>query len=401
MLFSFAARNLMKNPRRTCAALLTVALGTGALFLFNGFNFGITHQYADNTIHSQYGFGQVNSGGYRDTVYEKPWEHWMTNGEQLSARLKAVPGVTQLFPRVGFFALMTNGKITVSGRGQGVDGPQEAKFFNTLNIEQGETLSDQPDGILLGLGLAHALNAHIGDRITVLGNTIRGSMNGIDLRVVGIFHTGSKDFDDVVFRLPLKQAQTLLDTDRIESMALGLNSRADFPAVARVIQAEFPQLEATPFEILDKVYYQNSVDWLDSQFGIIQSIILTIVVLGIFNTVSTSILERKPEIGNLRANGESSWDVFMLLCTEGAILGIVSAALGLLLAWALCATALRQGILMPPAPGLTRQFHVWIELQNIAAIKCFAMGVLCAVAATGLAAWRSVKLPIGEALRSV
>lgn len=282
-----------------------------------------------------------------------------------------------------------------------MDGAEEAKFFNTLNIEQGETLSSQADGVLLGLGLAHALDAHVGDRITVLGNTIRGSMNGIDLRVVGIFHTGSKDFDDTVFRLPLKQAQTLLDTDRIESVALGLGSVADFPQVASSVRKSFPQLETTPFAILDKVYYQNSVDWLDSQFGVIEAIILTIVILGIFNTVSTSILERRPEIGNLRANGESQRDVLKLLVVEGAVLGSLAAVLGLLLAWVINAVALRNGLLMPPAPGLTRQFHVWIELQPRAAVTCFLMGSLCSVAATTLAAWRSVRLPIGDALRSV
>ena len=68
------------------------------------------------------------------------------------------------------------------------------------------------------------------------------------------------------------------------------------------IHSKFPKLEAS-FSELDKVYYQNSVDWLDTQFYVVQLIILSIVLLGIL--ISTSILERKQEIGNLRA----TWDV--------------------------------------------------------------------------------------------
>ena len=73
-------------------------------------------------------------------------------------------------------------------------------------------------------------------------------------------------------------------------------------------------------------------DWLNAQFGVIQIIIVTIVVLGIFNTVSTGVLERKQEIGTLRANGESRYDVMRLLCLEGLALGVLGAALGIIVA---------------------------------------------------------------------
>src|SRR5262249_15850706 len=152
-----------------------VGVGSGSLFLFNGFNYGIMNQYKVNTIHSRYGHGQLNTSGYREKVFEKPWEHWISDWQQVSSSLKALPAVPHVFPRVEFFSLLTKGKISVSGRGQGIDGVQEAAFFTTLNIAQGVTLSDQSDGILLGMGLARALDVKVGDRVTVLSNTIHGS----------------------------------------------------------------------------------------------------------------------------------------------------------------------------------------------------------------------------------
>ena len=401
MLIVVALRNLLRNPRRTFAVLLTVAVGVGSIFIFDGFYTGIMNQYRENAIHAAYGHGQVNTNGYRLKVFEKPWEHWIDDADKVTKELSAIDGVTQVFPRVEFFALLTNGRVTVSGRGQGVVGKDEAGFFNTLNVEEGVTLSDQPDGILLGRGLARALDVKPGDRVTVLGNTIHGSINGLDLVMTGYFHTGSRETDDVLFRIQLDQAQLLLDTKRVETIALGLRHLDDWDPVAAQIDQRFPNLESAPFAELDKVYYQHSVDWLKSQFAIIQIIILTIVLLGILNTVATAILDRKQEIGNLRANGESFGDVMKMLALEGVALGVLGAAFGLLIALVVVFGFLRNGILMPAAPGLTRQFHVFIELQPPMAGWTFVMGIVTASVGTTLAGWRVARMSIGEALRSV
>lgn len=395
-----AIRGLTRNIRRTFAVGLTIAVGAAAIFLFDGFNVGIMNQYRQNTIHSRFGYGQINTKGYRDQVFEEPWNQWMSGGDELLAGVRTIDGVTAVFPRTEFFALLTNGNITLSGKGQGIDGEAEAGFFKMLNVEEGVTLSTEEDGILLGKGLARSLNAHPGDRITVLANTVRGSLNALDFQVVGVFHTGSKDFDDVVFRIQRKRAEALLDTTKIESIALGLRGVEDWPKVEAAIRNNFPGLEATPFAVLDKVYYQHAVDWLDSQFQVILLIILVVVVLGILNSVSTGILERKREIGTLRANGESTFDVMRLLLAEASVLGLLSSVVGVVVAVVLNQTLLANGILMPPSPGITRQFHVFIEPQSIMAIKTILLGVSCTLIGTYVAASKVVKMPIAESLRA-
>ncbi|MEO5666839.1 MAG: FtsX-like permease family protein [Bdellovibrionota bacterium] len=393
--------SLVRSPlRRTLAVVLTVAMGTGSLFILHGFNHGVMNQYRDNTIHCRYGYGQVNVKGYREQVFEKPWEHWIENPDVVIASLRKAPGVTQVFPRIDFGAMLTNGSINVSGRGQGIDGREEAGFFNTLNIEEGVTLSTQANGILLGRGLARALKAKPGDHITMLSTTVDGSFNGADMEVVGIFHTGQKDFDDVVFRVPLAQAQGLLSTTKVESIALGLDGVDSWDGFAKYVAHAHPELETTSFAVLDKVYYQNAVDWLASQFDVIQFIILTVVILGIFNTVSTSVLERKQEIGNLRANGDSKTEVVSLLCAENAVLGMTGGIVGILFVLALIHTVLAKGFLMPPSPGITRQFHVIIEVSALMALKTFLMGTVSCFVGALLAAIRIARMPIADALRS-
>ncbi len=401
MLFSLAFRNLARNFRRTLAMVLTIGIGTGALLVFKGFNVGIMNQYRDNTIHARYGHGQINMKGYHNSVYEKPWKHWIEDYDSLKKNLSKVPGVKLLFPRVNFFSLLTNGEMNISGKGQGVDGSAEFSFFNTLNIVEGKNLSDEKEGIILGKGLARALNAKIGDRITVLGSTIYGSMNAVDTYVTGIFHTGSKEFDDSVFRIQLDLAHLLLDTKKVESVSLGMKGLGLWKSIEDFVADSDIDLESIPFHVLDKVYYQHSVDWLDAQFGVIQIIILVIVILGIFNTVSTSILERRQEVGNLRANGESRIEVLKLFSNEGFLVGVFGAIFGIIVVYAINLSFLKDGILMPPAPGLTRQFHVKIELQEWMAVQTFIIGTVTSFVATFLASLRVINQKISDLLRSV
>lgn len=401
MLAKLAFRNLFRNPRRTTVVLLIVALGASALFLFHGFNAGIMNQYRANTIKSRYGHGQIFTKSYRDSLLEKPWEAWINDYDSLGKELLSIDGVMQVFPRINFYGLLSNGQKNISGRGQGVVGEQEYRFFDTINIIHGKNLSSENDGIILGLGLAKALGLKVGDLVTVLANTVDGSLNGVDTYVTGIFHTGSKEFDDSVFRIQLKEAQVLLDTKKVETISLGLDQIDSWKNVETFISKRYLNAyEAVPFHVLDKIYYQNSVDWLNSQFAIIQIIILTIVVLGIISTVSTSIFERKQEIGMLRANGESKWGVFSLLTLEGIYLGIIGALIGIVFSLIINTVVIPDGILMPPAPGLTRQFFVKIELSYSMAAYSFLMGAFTACIGAVLSALKVVNIPVAEALRS-
>ncbi|WP_141735260.1 ABC transporter permease [Oligoflexus tunisiensis] len=399
MLIKIAFLNLLRNYRRSLVGLLTVGFGVTALFLFDGFNKGIMRQYKDNTVHAKYGHGQINTKGYREEIFEKPWEHWIQEPETLMQELRQIPGVSHVFPRIEFPAMLQAGELNVAGRGLAVDGHAEADFFNTMNFIEGQTLRDEPNGIILGQGLARALAVSPGDRVTIVTSTVHGSLNGGDFILVGIFQTGLKELDDSHFRIQRAAAAPLLDTDRVESIALGLHQDEDWPAVTQVILSRHPELDLTSFAVLDKVYYQNAVDWLGQQFIVIQWIIILIVALGIGNTMAFTVLERTTEIGHLRANGESARDVLMLLLWEGTLIGLIGSICGILLGWILNMTLLKQGILMPPAPGLTRQFFVKIELQPMMLVISCLLGTVTAAVATGLAASGRVRMPIAAALR--
>jgi putative ABC transport system permease protein len=398
MILKFSVRNIWRQRSRAIAVLATVSLGIAALMIYHGFNAGIMNQYRENTIRARYGHGQVNTKGYREEIWDKAWERWIDPASPFVNDLRNRPQIQYVFPRISFYALLNNGEKTLSGAGEGVDGKIESGFFTTLNVIKGKTLSTEEDGIILGKGLADALKLNVGDRVTVLANTHAGSLNAVDVYVTGIFFAGMKSFDDTFFRIQLSKAQELLDTTQVETIALGLKKLEDWPEVEHWVNSQ-PAFEATAFNVLDKVYYQNSVDFLQAQFSFIFLVIVVIVILGIFNTVSTIILERKGEIGNLRANGDSHKEVMGLLLTESLILGLMGATLGVVFSYLCNVTLLANGIHMPPGPGITRQFTTFVELQLNFIPVCFLIGILSSILGTFMAARRVLKMPITELLR--
>ncbi len=226
-------RNLFRNIRRTIAILLTVALGAGALFCFKGFINGVLTDYSESTIHAHYGNGQIHTLGYRDTVYTKPWKHWISNWGEVTGFLLKNPHVKQVFPRISIGGMLIHDDASFTGQGQGIDAREEALFFDRLNIVEGQTLSDQADGILLGRGLAQVLNVHPGDKVTFYTKAFDGSINKGKFTVSGIFHTGNADFDKHVFRIQIAKAQELLQTDQVESISVGLKDQTHWNDVAQ------------------------------------------------------------------------------------------------------------------------------------------------------------------------
>jgi putative ABC transport system permease protein len=401
LLLKLSLRNVFRNRRRSLFALATIAMGAMGLFVFMGFNRGLMNQYRANTIRARWGHGQLYVQGYRDRAHARPSECWIENPSVVIARLRRLPGVLDLFPRLTVSAILVAGEHTVAGQGEGIDGVAEAGFFTQLNYREGGDFREIAHGIVLGEGLARGLDVHLEDEIRLVVQGGEGGPRAATLRVTGIFHTGSQEFDSRAFRIPLTVAQTLLATDRVESIAVALAGVEVWPAFAEAVRASFPYLEAVPFDELDKIYYRHAVDWLDAQFAFIRGIILLVVFLGIFNVISMAVLERTREIGTLRANGEGRLTIAFEHILEAAVLAILGAAVGLAAGWALSAGPLHDGVAMPPAPGITRSFRIQIELALADALQVLGLAVLTAVAGCLMPVWRAVHIPIADALRHV
>jgi len=392
-------RNVFRNRRHSLFALASIAMGATGLLVFMGFNRGTMDQYRSDTVRSRWGHGQLYVRGYRDSAYTRPWEKWIEDSEAVMQRVRQLPEVVDVFPRVGIPAVLVAGDRTVAGQGEGVDGVREARFFDQLNYIEGGDFKDHPSGIVMGQGIAEALGVRVGDDVQVVTGSGNMPIRRVTVSVTGVFRTGIQEFDSRAFRIPLAVAQGLLRTDRVEALAIALSGSTAWPAFAKAARTALPELEAVPFDELDKVYYRHAVDWLDAQFAFIKSIILFMVFLGILNAVSMTVVERTAEIGMLRANGESRIEIAITHVVEAAALGLLGGCLGLLSGWALALGPLRHGIAMPPAPGLTRGLRIVIALGFHDALEVLTLCIVTSIAGCLLPVWRTTRIPIAQALR--
>lgn len=399
MLAKFALRNVNRNRRRSLVAIGTIGVGVFGLLFLQGFFSGLIALHTENSIHSRFGHGQVMSKNYWGQAFETPSDHWVENPEEVMNQLKAQPNVAEVFPRVQFFSLLSNGSINVAGRGQGIVGAKEKDFFNKMNFIEGDAIGGRPDGIVLGIGVARALGVKVGDSVTVLGQTIHGSINAVDTVVTGIFHVGMKEADDMLFQIQLDQAHILLDTKKVESITIGLKNAGAWNEVASSLEKAFPTLEAISLHVLDQVWAENGEKFLMALLNIFRLTFLGVILLAIYNSASNTVLERKRELGMLRANGESAADLIRLLMIEGLALATLGALIGVVLTM-LANQLASNGLPMPPTPGTNRELPVKLDLRLSYFTVAVALGVATSLFATLLSTMQVLKLSIVQAIRA-
>jgi putative ABC transport system permease protein len=395
---------------------MTLALGAAGLLMFQAFNEGIFTTWRENTIRIRYGHGEITRVELESQRSEAPWEFWFDDIGIEDQLQRQSPHLVELFPRVSFVGFLTRGAVSLAGRGEGVDPARESSFFTSLNFIAGHDLflkSEQSGdhamadsaklGIILGKGLADALQAKPGDSILLSGQTHAGQMNGAQLIVRGVFHTGSHHFDNTFFRIPLSTAQEFLDTKKIERFAVRLQDRQQWPEFKAAVQQASQEhigmrLSVKSFEEIDQFYYGNVKRFLEAQFGVIRVIFLIIVGLGVLSTLSSSFLERAGELGALRANGETRWRIWRIWLVESLLLGLMGGAIGVASAYLIILIGFPTGFDMPPGPGITREFRVHFILRVSHLVQALALSASASALASQPAIWRLLKQSIPHLL---
>jgi putative ABC transport system permease protein len=401
MLFRLAARNIVRQRTRTSMTLAAIAFGVVGLILSGGFVQHIFFYLGEAMIHSQSGHLQVAKAGFREKGARRPDQFLIGEPDVLKARLAAEPGVDDVMARIGFSGLLNNGKTDLSIVGEGIEPNREAKLGTHISLLAGRQLSDRDRfGALLGQGVAQALNLAPGDRATLFATTAEGAANTLDVEVVGVFQTFSKDYDARAVKIQLAAAQELLGTRGANTLVISLSRTRDTERVAGVLRGQLigQGFELSSWEELND-FYDKTVKLYDRQFGALQLIVLAMVLLSVTNTVNMSIFERVGEFGTMRAVGDRSPAIIRLVITESLVLGLAGAVLGVLLGILLAIVISTVGIPMPPPPNANVGFEAKIRLVPSMLAAAFAIGVVATVLASILPGLRVARMSLVEALR--
>jgi putative ABC transport system permease protein len=395
-----ALRSILRQRRRTALAISAISFGVVAMLLAAGFIEWLYWANRELATVNQLGHLQISKPGFHENGRADPYAYLLPASPPGLVALEQLPGVRSVAPRLTFSGLVSHGDSTLSFIGEGID-PKIDPSSNNLLVVDGRLLdADDPEGFVLGAGLAANLGVKVGDRVVLVTSTSSGGINAVEGTVRGLVSTSMKAFDDNMLRVPLPVARALLRTsgahlwvallDRTELTSRVMNQVETMPGLKGY--------EVVPwFKLAD--FYNKLVALFSRQMGVVKFIIAVIIVLSISNTMTMSVLERTVEIGTAMALGVRRWRILALFLLEGALLGSIGGLLGLGLGWIAAEAISAIGIPMPPSPGMSRGYLAGIIITPSIVGDALMLAVATTLAASIYPAWRASRLVIVDALR--
>lgn len=392
---------MTRQRRRTAVTLSAIVFGVASLILAGGFVADVFVQLGEALIHSKSGHVQVGREGFFSYGSRSPEKYLLEDPQSDRVFVAGLPQVESVMARIQFSGLLNNGKTDLPVIGEGVEADLEPSVSTYMAISAGRQLADKDTfGVTIGEGVARALSLRPGDRVTLVVNTLEGAMNTLDLEVVGVFQTFSKEFDARAIRIRLAAAQEMLYTNGVNSLVISLKKTEDTDAVVDMLRKAYrKQLYDVRSWVQLNDFYEKTVELYRRQFGVLQLVVLLLVMLSVVNIINMSVYERAGEFGTMRAVGNRGRDVFFVLMAESVVLGVVGAIVGVLLGVGLALLISRIGIPMPPPPNADLGYTAYIRLDWLSITLAFFVGVLATVFASVFPAIRMSRMEVVEQLR--
>ncbi len=417
---TLSLRGLLRNRRRSLANLLAIALGFAAIALFAGYTHNIYRGLANQAIHGELlGHLTIAKRGMSREGKLYPERYLLSREEvlRITALVKEERHVALVTPRLTLSGIVSNGRASTIFVAEGVD-PTAAKALQAglLVWDNGDPKNEptmigtqaldatKPDTITLAQGLAELLRLKQGDRASLLSNTVSGQANAVDVVVGDRFKSGSAATDDLYAFMPLALARSLYDAegraDRLTVLLEGADQtdamRADL--VEKLKKAGY-DLEIHTWKELSEFYMQVRA-MFNMIFGFIFGIVLVVVVMGIANSMSMTVVERTREIGTLRAIGLRRSGVVRLFVGEAALLTMLGCVTGLLIT-VVVKYAIDAADISYVPPNQSGPVPLLVDLD----VRHMLLTTLVMASVGALAAWlparRAARQPIIDALGHV
>ncbi|HEY5598407.1 MAG TPA: ABC transporter permease [Kiloniellales bacterium] len=343
-----ALAHLSKRRRQSIVSLLGVSLGVGFFIaiaaMMQGFQQYFVAKVIDVSPHitmkdefrepPRQAVMQAYPGGAVRLEGVKPEDEprGIKNGKAKVAELSRLPGIKVSAVLTGQ-VILRYGSKDVSANLVGIE-PQRERLVSRIEDDlisgQLDDLYGTANGLILGEGLAAKLGARRGDTLTALSTA--GAV--LKMKVVGVFNTGITTLDNAQAYALLKKVQVLQNrVNVVNEIRLRLADVSQAEPLARRIEQRFAyrteSWEESNRNVLGIFVIQNGIMYSTT------GAILVVAAFGIFNIISTVVMEKTRDIAILKSLGLTHRDIEIIFLLEGLIVGVVGSLLGWLVGYGL------------------------------------------------------------------
>jgi putative ABC transport system permease protein len=433
-LTDLALRNLREALFRNALTTLGVAVGVASLVAMLSLGVGL-QELASKRLSQSGLFDTIlvtskNSfrGAGRPQRDEQRGKPVRVLDEDARKEIEKFPNVVEVYPQIRFFTeVRFNNKpfatvvagMPESSKNSGSFDGMKGHFFSScaadeaiLQIEFAKELSENTDSLigqelLLRYAERQALQANGGssaDHPTEPSGGFSVVPKELRLKIIGVVETepaaGYGGYGNARLLIPLETAATLRaaqvndlrdivrDSAANKTTYPSLSVRAKSPSQVEALEASIKNLGFNAFSLLDaSKSLRTFFSVFDLLLGIFGSLALAVATLGIVNTLVMAILERRREIGVLKALGAADSDVQRLFFVEAGVMGLLGGILGVIFGWLL-------------GRALTYGTNVYLHRQNLNSIELSSVPWWLVLAALGFAVLVSLAAGLYPASRA-
>jgi lipoprotein-releasing system permease protein len=385
-----ALRNLRSRQKRRLAratsliAVIGIAVGLAALIvalaLANGFRDEMRDKILRGTAHL--------------TVMRSDGEP-MTDYKDVAAKVAKVPGVLSatgttydgaviIGPRASAYAVLRG--IDRSAMHLTAEIAQSVVAGSTAGVFEQRGESKEIPSVMLGSELAARTGLEAGDPAEIIAASANvsspdGSRRRV--RVAAVFRSGLFEYDSTWIYLPLETAAAFSGKSHAASVvSVQVANIYDVKSIAILVRQSLASSYTT-------------VDWqeanrplftalaLERRIGVvIIGLIIFIAALNITTTLILVVIERRRDIAILNALGASSKSIMSIFVIEGALVGMVGAASGLVLGAVAIVIANRYQLISLPADVYSiSSVPLALNLRDmvLATLAAFVLSVIATV----------------------
>lgn len=396
-----AIAHLLNRRRQSLVSIGGVALGVGFLIAVSGMLQGSDADFINRLVNSTphitikdefrrartqpvmiiYGDAAVRL----DSVRPRDEVRGVKDFKNKAAAIERLPGAVAAPALTGQAIIRFGSK----DHGIAVTGIDAGREMRITTLEEDMTsgsllnLKTEKNAILIGAKLAARMGLRHGDIATVVST--QGLV--VKKKIAGIFRTGVVAIDDGAVFMPLKDAQVLFQRPNIANR---IRIRIADYNQARDIARRFE----TRWRYLAESWQEANADFLSllvMRRAILFSIVGAVVIVatfGIYNIISTIVLEKARDIAILKSMGFRARDIQRIFILQGVVMGVSGTAIGWAIAVGLLKAVGSIRLKVEAVVAFERFVIYW-------GIDQFILAGAFAVAAAVLAAW----LPARKAAR--